>query len=288
MGCHANETNFGCNMPRVLRLHLPARGELQSRDDNPGGERQKDHPLGKDPASTLENARFLAVGWRDRLESAAVTKRNQTLVAEEVLYYGMLLLTGAQIALTGKGAGGMERDLRHIRNIAGTAALGSTLFSEHYKTGDQQPVFEKAAARMRCVTDLLADVQGDVPDQWSDNDFSALKRKDDGMPILKLYLDIPRQVVDFIERKSVPELRAALSSITVGTPTRAELIQTIQQYTKEQKDASDAAPAQLALTMAYKEKRQQSQADVEAQTKFLVAVSSFSSSLQACAVTYTQ
>lgn len=250
---------------------------------------KKDHLLGKDRKLNLENARFLAVGWRDRLESAAVTKRNQTLVAEEVLYYGTLLLTGAQTALATKNIGGMERDLRHIRNIAGFSALGSTLFSEHYNTGDQQPMFEKAAARMRCVTDLLADVQEDVPAQWSDEDFMALKRKDDDRtPIFKLYQDIPRQVVEFVERKSVPDLRAALSSITVGTPTRAELIQTIQQYTKEQKSASDALPDQLALTRANKDKRSQSQADVEAQTKFLVAVSSFSSSLQACAVTYTQ
>lgn len=269
---------------------------------------------GKSGALTLEDARLLSIGWRDRLEAAALSKRNQALAAEEVLYYGTLLLTGAQAALAANGVGGMERDLRHVRNIAGGAALGSTLFSQHYKTAEQQPVFEKAAARMHCVTDLLADVQADVREQWPDEVFDTLTRED-GVPLTKLYRDIPRQVVDFVERKSVPELRAALSSITVGTPTRAELIKTIEQYSTQHQEASEHAAAKTALaaTTAYKntmanrlmangqtedQAKSRAQALVndpvetranrEAQTRFIIAVSAFESSLQACGVTYTQ
>jgi hypothetical protein len=263
---------------------------------------------------TLQKARMLAVGWRDTIESAAVSRNNQALITEEVLYYGTLVFTGAQSAIAARGTGTISNDLLHARNIAGAAALGSTLFSAHYKSAEQRPVFEKAAARMRCVTDVLSDIDESVVNQWPREVFATLKR-DDGVLLTSLLRDIPKQVVEFVERKSVPDLRAALESITVGMPTRAELSQAIEEYTKTKQQSTEQASdkTSVAATIAYRQAQtaklttqgfttQEATQEIdkqtpvqtatseqlEDQTKFIVAVETFTFSIKACGVTYTQ
>ena len=178
---------------------------------------------------SIDDARLLAVGWRDTLETATITRRNQMLIAEEVLYYGTLVLMGAQAAIANEGAGSISRDLRHARNLGATAALGSNLFSTHYNTAAQQPAFEKAAARMRCLTDAIVDISAENKKSFDLTNRAEVIGVDD-QAFTELESEAPRKIVQFIERKSVPDLRAALGTISLGLPTRDELERAIKDY----------------------------------------------------------
>jgi hypothetical protein len=190
----------------------------------------------------MAKARLLAVGWRDKLESATISRRNQALVAQEILYYGTLVLTASQAAIANQGAGEVSRDLIHARNLGGSAAVGSTLFTGHYKPVEQQPIFERAAVRMRCVVDAIADINPDTLQYISKAELDA-PIGEDQESVQQLYDEAPQKIVQFIERKSVPELRAALSAITLGLPTKDELAQTFKQYRDQNANVQTKAAA---------------------------------------------
>jgi hypothetical protein len=204
---------------------------------------------------SIDDARYLAVGWRDTLETATISRRNQMLIAEEVLYYGTLMLVGAQAAIAKEGAGEVSKRLQYARNAGAVTSLGSSLFSSHYNTAVQQPVFEKAAARMRCVTDAIADISQENRASF-DSDAYAKVTGVDGKEFSELETEAPRRIVQFIERKSLPDLRAALGAINLGMPTRTELEEVIKRYRdtsaeahnveKTRRAGSDTASAKAA------------------------------------------
>lgn len=186
---------------------------------------------------THEKAFYLASAWRKSLENSASDRRSQELVAEEVLYYGSVVLLGAQTAIARKGSGEtISSGLRRTRNAGAVAALLSSLFTQHYKPAEQRPIFERAERRMRCVTDSIADIQPDVYVTWSPSEFAAIV-DDSGKSMLDYYLEMPRQIVDFVEQKSVPELRAALNAITLGQPTKEDFEKAVKEWQGSQEDA---------------------------------------------------
>lgn len=184
---------------------------------------------------TVETAKQLLSGWQSQLEDAATTRQKTELVASEILYYGTLLMVGGSTAM----AATTSADPLHIRNIGAGLGLGSTLFSSHYKINEQRTVFERASTRLNCVLDAAADINKKNHDLFIASAIAA-PPLEDGKPFLTAYDDIPRQIVYFIERQTVPDLQAALRSITLGAASREELLATIQAWNKARTEAAQA------------------------------------------------
>lgn len=180
-------------------------------------------------ALDIESARDLSVGWRDTLQGAAHSRHKQELITKEVLFYGTVLFTASQAAIAAKGAAVMSKDLLHARNVAGGAAAGATLFSQHYQSGTQEIAFRKAASKMSCVTDAISDINIIGRKLISDDNFKLQKGLDD-KPLPQVYDSIPRQIVNFVEHYSLPELRNDHASITLGTPSRENLMDIFKKY----------------------------------------------------------
>lgn len=258
-------------------------------------------------AITAQDAQILAAEWRNRLESAANNRRDQDFAAQEVLYYGTLLFAGAQSAIASKGVAAIPKDLLHARNVGGALAIGSSLFSQHYKVSEQRPIFEKAAARMRCVTDAMADIRPEFREDWTQDEFDRLRDTDNKL-IAPLYYSFPQAVVEFIERRSLIDLRAALSAVTLGMPSKDEMAKTFQDW-KDQKDKANNSAVSTANSqlMAAPSSQQRTSmrtflvADrvsafdgktdsqiVEEKRRFVAALLSFSANLTTCHTTFPQ
>jgi hypothetical protein len=228
---------------------------------------------------SLEDARLLAAGWRDKLESAAVSRERQAMVADEVLYYGTLILTGAQAAIASKGAAAIPHAIMYARNAGAAGAIGSTLYKGHYKPGIQQPIFEKAAMRMRCATDAIADIKPELLAHYTPAEL-ALTKGNDQESFQQLIDEAPHKIVQFIEQKSVTDLRAALSAITLGTPSKDEIAAVFKQYAAA--SAEGTGPHMLGALPPVVDPY------AEDKRKFATAVRNLSTNLATCAITNPQ
>lgn len=255
----------------------------------------------------IEDVRILSAEWTAKLNGAANTRRNESIAIEEILYYGTLLFAGAQSAIVSKGAGDIPRHLLRLRNVGAGMAAGSTLFSEHYKVKEQQPIFEKAASRMRCATDALSDIV-EYHNLWTNEQFLTLV-DDTGKPLAPLYDSVPSKTIEYIEKRSLSDLRTALTAISLSSPTKAE-IQKVFEDAKVDSDKGGVAVnnnSQEVLQAPTAEKRTYIQANSavlkiksngianltdpeieDRKRKFISAVIAYSSALSACTISNPQ
>lgn len=255
---------------------------------------------------SINDVRALSQAWGKKIEEASISRRNQQLFADEILYYGTLLFAGAQSAIASKAGGDLPSHLIRLRNIGAGMVTGSTLFGEHYKVRDQQPIFERAGSRMRCANDALAEIV-DYHILWTTAEFMAVV-DDSGKPLVTQYDSIPLRAIEYIERRSLPDLRAALQAVSLGMPTKAE----VQKVFEDAKGSSEKGAVALGKNAALLsaptstnkslirsnsialELRTNSSMDLtdpeieDKKRKFIAAVIAYSSVLATCTVSYPQ
>jgi len=168
---------------------------------------------------TANDARDMVIGLSDILSEARNDRDTQSLVAEEVTFYGTLM------AITG-----ISLDSRAARNTGGVLAGLATLFTGHYKPSDQSLIFDKAAQRANCLEDLLRPVTPEARQLFPD-DFGG------DAELAKAYTEIPSDTVAFIDTIS-KDLNAALKAVTLSSPSKDDLANTMQSW-KSSKDPAN-------------------------------------------------
>lgn len=184
------------------------------------------------------------------------------------------------------GAAGIEAgigsDAIHARNIGTGLGFGATIFSGRYKVQDQVPVFRKAAQRLACVQpslESIAAVQSELND--------LIEGKTELPPVgaksfQTAFGDIPNQVVFFVEQQTVPDLQAALSSISQGQLSVEELKKVIEQWEAARNTGSTQSAASLSSATPQLLNKVTATASTVALNRAMTEVISFSESLQLC------
>jgi hypothetical protein len=185
------------------------------------------------------DAKAIAAAWHKELGDAAQDRRKQEIAASELLFYGTLLFSGAQLQLAKEFSKGMQL----ARNIGVGTAAGVQLLSGHYQPKDQRAAFRRGEDRMKCLNDSLSV----IPSTW-DFDPEAVKGADADLAkgdkpttLQSLYLAVPRQAMDYIEGFVTPSLQAELLEIKLSTPSKEDLISTVKRYSDDSAKGAGAA-----------------------------------------------
>ena len=197
-------------------------------------------------AHTVEDVRKLSGKWHELMYEAGRDRDVQRVVQNEILFYGTLMLTGGALMFAKEG----KAIWQSLRNIGGATAIGSDLIGGHYQPGDQSMAFRKAETQMACLIDALQPIPGETVYQTlftaDEKDKVNRKLETDKFPdpdIDNLYAAVPRLTLHFIEHQVIPTLRADLQAITLGTPSREELMSRLDQFREKQTQGTNAANA---------------------------------------------
>jgi hypothetical protein len=223
---------------------------------------------------TVKDARNMVIGLYDVLSSAKNDRDLQSLVGEEVMFYGTLLAVA-----------GISVDSRAARNTGGALAGLATLLTGHYKPADQSLIFDKAAQRVDCLKELLRPVTDDTRKLFPDNFGDAV--------VAKAYNDIPSDTIEFVDTIS-KDLDAALKAVTLSSPSKDELANTMSSW-KDSKDPKNTKDVSTTNAMTYGlQIRSVTAGDPTAQAvhdemqAFSVAVKDYHTDGAACLVQHSQ
>jgi hypothetical protein len=156
--------------------------------------------------STVDDARNLVIGLTAKLDDAAQHRNDAETVAREILFYGSLIAVG------GVAVGSIA-----LRNVGAGIAAGSVALDHHYEASIQEAAFRKATQRMRCARDLLDPIDPALLDALPTPARNAIPDK-----TMADYSAVPRAVSNYVDRVS-QDLRAALSAVTLSTPSQQDL-----------------------------------------------------------------
>lgn len=228
-------TLAGCGTPWPLEpVYDPIRLKAQSNG------RANDY-------SDIDSVKSIAFEWQKEMGEATRDRRKQEILVADIVFYGTILLTGGQAWLA-KSAG--STTALHVRNVGLGTAVGAGLFGNHYTPKGQRLAFSKAEERMACLNRALNPVPS--AEQWSafqiqQDAFKDLtdKAMEKSVDLAGLYVEVPKQALEYIETYVLPNLKAELAEVSLATPSREEIISAAQKY-KEQKEAGASAVASAA------------------------------------------
>lgn len=198
---------------------------------------------------TVKDVRNIADAWATELEDAARSRQMQELLASEVLFYGTLLFSAGALQ-----SAPLSDGWRRARNVGAGTAAGSELLRSHYQPTEQELAFKRAAALMRCMTASLQPIPSEdeyvaLFDQADKASINA-KLTSDPKDIDVMYNAVPRQTLHFIEQVVLPRLQADLKAITLGTPSKAELVSILDKYKADKSSGDSATKALLPSSQA--------------------------------------
>lgn len=201
--------------------------------------------------SDIDSAKKIAYNWEKALGDASRDRRKQEIALSELVFYGTLLLTGGQAWLAKEAA---STDALRARNLGVAGAAGGSLLNGHYQPRDQRLAFAKAEERMACLNEALSPVPS--INDWASfrtegkDVLSAVNSKmGSGTTLDSLYLAVPRQALAYIEGYVTPQLKAQLLEISLGSPSREEVVAAVKQYNGD-KAAGAQAVAEAASAAA--------------------------------------
>lgn len=195
-------------------------------------------------ANTVAGVKNLSGAWHKLMYEAGRDREVQRVVQNEVLFYGTMMLTGGALMFAKEG----KAIWQTLRNIGGAAAFGSDLIGSHYQPGDQSMAFRKAETQMACLIDALQPIpnQNEYDKLFTADEKNKVSEKlqaAESPDIDDLHAAVPRLTLHFIEHQVIPSLRADLQAITLGTPSREELMARLDQFKAKQAQATTAANA---------------------------------------------
>lgn len=99
----------------------------------------------------FDSAHKVLIGLTVLYDDARYGRQMNATIANELLYYGTLTAVL-----------GVTLDSRAARNTGAAVAAAGDLFNSHYRTAEQQAVFEKAYARTKCGEDAIVPLTDEV------------------------------------------------------------------------------------------------------------------------------
>lgn len=227
-------------------------------------------------AMDLEQSLKLVDGLNKVLLKSSNDRRTAELFLSETLFYGSVV-----------AAVGVLKDSRAARNTGGGVAALSSLLGAHYQLSDQRVAFGNALKRAVCLADTIAPIDEATRAKFSpdfDGDGELASAFDQIGPETRSTVEAIGSALD-----------ASLLAISLPTPNKDQLSQTLGALSEAKENADDKAkaikPGDTGARSAFRtdaEKAASAAADADAKRRFSTAVLTYKATLATCLVEHPQ